>query len=207
MKQKEGVVDDVVGLEWAMFQGVPSIGGKASCQEDSTTFRIMRASQLVSWSEAALESYQSDLKDAEISGRNLLTEKYARMMQSTSPSEYARMKHLLPPVSSRSLELIDQIVPVVLEWEMELLNKYPHILKRGRPIFSTEDRPRVTSLETYLRGELATYSPGTLDLYLANVMQQKSDGINGSEITLMHTTKQYGYNSLEKANEKMARRA
>jgi hypothetical protein len=207
MEQKENLVADVVKAEWKMFQDVPSIGGKASCQEDSKTFGIMRSSQLISWSEAVLESYLSDLKEADISSRNLLTEKYARMMESTSPSEYARIEHLLPPIDPRAPELIDQIVAIVLEWEMELAKKFPHILKRGRPISSTEDRPRVTSLETYLRGELATYSLRTLDLYLANVMQQKSEGINGSEITLMHTTKQYGYNSLEKANEKLQQRA
>ena len=201
MKQKESLVDDVVKMEWKMFQAVPNVGGKASCQEDSKTFHIMRSSQLASWSEAVLESYLGDLKDAEILRRNLLTEKYARMMQSTSPAEYARIEHLLQPIDSRAHGLIQQIVAIVLEWETELQKKFPHILKRGRPLYSKEDRLGVTSLETYLRGELMTYSLRTLELYLANIMQQKSEGINGSEITLMHTTKQYGYDSLEKANE------
>ncbi len=201
MKQKESLVDDVVKMEWKMFQAVPNVGGKASCQEDSKTFHIMRSSQLASWSEAVLESYLGDLKDAEILRRNLLTEKYARMMQSTSPAEYARIEHLLQPIDSRAHGLIQQIVAIVLEWETELQKKFPHILKRGRPLYSKEDRLGVTSLETYLRGELMTYSLRTLELYLTNVMQQKSEGINGSEITLMHTTKQYGYDSLEKANE------
>ncbi|HLS82852.1 MAG TPA: DUF4125 family protein [Steroidobacter sp.] len=133
--------------------------------------------------------------------------KYARMMKSTSPTEYARVEPMLPPVGLRALELIDQIVPIVLEWEMELLKKYPDVMKRGRPVFSAEDRFGVTSLETYLRGELATYSIGTLELYLANVMQQKSQDINGSEITLMDTVRQYGFKSLRKANEELKQHA
>lgn len=203
MKQRENLVVDIVEAEWEMFQAVNNIGGKASCQGDLKTFRIMRASQLANWSEATLDSYLSDLREAETSRRNLLSEKYARMMESTSPTEYDGIKHLLPPIDPRANELVEQIVAIVLEWEVELLKKYPHILKMGRPIFSKEDRLGVTSLETYLRGELATYSPRTLELHLANVMQQKSDGINGSEIVIMHTTKLYGYDSPDKANEEL----
>lgn len=203
MKNRERLAGNILKTEWKMFQAVPSIGGKASCQEDSKTFQIMRDSQLASWSEAVLESYLSDLDDAEMSDRNLLAEKYARMMQSTSPSEYARIEHMLLPINSRVFKLIDQIVTIILEWEEDLLKKYPHVLKRGRPILSTKDRFGVTSLETYLRGELATYSQRTLELYLANAMQQKTEGINGSEITLGYTTKQYGFDSLERTNEKL----
>jgi len=203
MQNRENLLDDILKAEWNMFQDVPNIGGKASCQENPETFQIMRKSQLASWSEATLESYQVDLKEAGKSGRNLLTEKYARMMHSTSPLEYARIEHMLPQADPSVLELINRIVPIVLEWEVELLKKYPNILKRGRPIFSTEDRFGVTSIETYLRGELATYSTRTLELFLENAMQQKTKGINGSGITLKCTTEQYGFDSLEKTNEKL----
>lgn len=88
-----GRVQDIRQIQ---FQNVPNVGGKALCQEDFNTFQIMRASQAASWSEATLESYLDDLKVAEGANRNLLTEKYARMMQSKWPSEYARIEHLLP---------------------------------------------------------------------------------------------------------------
>lgn len=200
MPQRENLVADIVEAEWEMFQAVNNIGGKASCQNDLKTFRIMRTSQLANWSVATLESYLGDLGDANSSHRNLLSEKYARMMESTSPAEYDRIKHLLPPIDPRAHELVEQIVTIVLEWEVDLLKKYPHILKMGRPLFSAEDRLGVTSFETYLRGELATYSPRTLELHLANVTQQKADGINGSEIVLRQTTTLYGYDSPDKAN-------
>lgn len=207
MDRKEKLVDAVVASEWDMFRNVPSAGGRASCQESPKTFGIMRAAQLANWSEAVLGSYLSDLQEAVRAGRNLLTEKYARMMESTSPAEYARIAHALPVVAPRALELISRIVPIVLDWEVALAGKYPNILNRGRPIFSSEDRPRVTSLETYLSGELATYSIRTLELYLANVEQQLAEGVNGAELILASTTRQYGYASLEEAEERLGRRA
>jgi hypothetical protein len=203
MKSREELTDLVIDKEWKMFQDVPNVGGKAACQEDLNTFRTMRYSQVLNWSEATLESYLNDLKAAENDGRNLLAEKYARMMQTTWPSEYDHIKHMLAPVDPRSIECIEQIVPAVLKWEEALLKKYPHILKKGRPLFSRQDAPGVTSIETYLRGELATYSPKTLELYLANIRRQQSQGINGSAIILAEMMSRYGFSSLEEADEKL----
>jgi hypothetical protein len=207
MKTKEELTAAVIEKEWKMFQAVPNNGGKASCQEDFQTFQVMRSSQAASWSAAALESYLADLQAAELAGRNLLTEKYARMMESTWPAEYNRIKDMLPQVEIRAVELIRQIVSAVLKWELKLQEKYPHILNRGRPLFSRADAPGITSLETYLRGELATYSAKTLDLFLANIQQQQSAGINGSAITLADMMQRYGFNSLEEAEEKLKTRS
>ncbi|MFA4837699.1 MAG: DUF4125 family protein [Dehalococcoidia bacterium] len=203
MDRKEELISRIVEIEWQMFQGVSNIGGQAGCQQDHVTFEIMRSSQSMGWSEATLESYLDDLLETERTGRNLLTEKYARMMERTSPLEYAGIKHLLPPLAPEVPPLIDEITTIVLEWEKELLHKYPYILKRGRPINSSEDTPFVTSIETYLRGELATYSPRTLGLYRDNVLKLKDEGINGSEIILEHTMKRYGFGSLEDAHNRL----
>ena len=192
MTNKEDLITNIVDTEWKMFKNVPNIGGTAPCQEDYKTFEINRFSQAMSWSEATLESYLGDLVEAEKNGRNLLTEKYGRMMKSTSPLEYACIEHLIPPLATNVPPLIDQIVEIVLEWEEELSEKYPHIVKRGRPLRSSADTPFATSLETYLRGELATYSPKTLRRYYKNVLKQKSENKNGSEITLNYMMKRYG---------------
>jgi len=203
---REDMIDSIIEAEWKMFQDVPNIGGRAACQDDLETFRIMRAGQSASWSDATLESYLDDLDEAKRSGRNLLTEKYARMMRFTSPSEYARIEHLLPPVGPEAIELIEQIVKIVLGWEQELLEKYPYIIKRSRPLFSTEDSVGVTSMETYLMGELSTYSLKTLELYVDHIQKEQSENINGSAVTLLHMMKQYRFGSLEEANEKIKSR-
>lgn len=203
MEERERLISAILERELTMFQAVPSAGGRAPCQDDTRTFRIMRSSQMSSWSEAALESYLDDLGQAERDGRNLLTEKYGRMMQHTWPEEYARIERLLPAVAPRAAELAEEIVRVILGWERELLEKYPNIVRRGRPIFSAQDSPGVTSLETYLRGELATYSVRTLELCLAHVRRQEGRKVNGSAVILAHTMKQYGFASLEEANEKL----
>jgi len=200
---KEEIVAKIIAIEWKMFQDVPNIGGTAPCQKERQTFEIMRLSQAASWSEAALESYFDDLTEAQKQQRNLMTEKYARMMKSTSPAEYARIEHLIPPVSVEALSLIEKIAAIILDWEEELFKKYPFVLRQGRPVRSSSDTLFVTSLETYLKGELATYSLKTLEVYHEHLVKEQAEHINGSEITLAQTIKQYGFHSLEEANEKL----
>lgn len=203
MPEKDELIARIVATEWRMFQDVQNEGGTAACQEDPQTFEIMRAAQAQGWSEAALASYLSDLERAEADGRNLMTEKYARMMQSTAPEEYAEMQHLLPPLDPAITPLIDSILQIVLAWEEELATQYPYLLQRGRPLRSSQDSPAATSLETYLRGELSTFSLKTIQLYLEHVQSLASQHINGSAITLESTIRRYGFQSLMQANDQI----
>jgi len=201
MDSKDKVIVDIIDIEWRMFQKVNNIGGRASCQDDYPTFRANRVSQAESWSLATLESYLNDLNTAEREDRNLLSEKYARMMASTSPMEYQRIAHLLPPLDDEVLSLVEETIQIALKWEEELMGKYPYVVQRGRPIYTFQDTPYATSFETYLRGELQTYSEETLRHYRDNSLAQESEGINGSEMILEGTVKKYGYVSLQQANE------
>ena len=202
MDRKKELIEKIVLAEWEMFQNVRNIGGlKASCQESPETFEIMRASQFVSWAENVLESYLDDLENAKSEGRNLLTEKYARMMESTSPLEYDRLKNQLSPLDPEIPPLIEKIMKIILVWEEALSAEFPNITKKGRPIFSSEDNQFVTSKETYFKGELASYSKKTLDLFYENLLTQKADNINPSKMVLEAQVTRYGYPSLEKADE------
>lgn len=203
MSVKEELIAKIVDLEWEMFQNVANVGGRAACQNDFETFSIMRSSQAISWSEAALASYLEDLAEAQESGRNLLTEKYARMMEFTAPWEYDRIQHHLSPLEQETQLLIDWITKINLAWEEEIRAKFPYIRRRGRPASSSDDTPYITSIETYLRGELATYSPRTLALYYQNVLEQKAANINGAQIVLDAMMQRYGFNSLAAANDAM----
>ena len=203
MAQKDEMIMDIIDREWEMFQKVNNIGGRAACQENFTTFFVNRMSQAQAWSGAALESYLKDLDAAIQAGRNLLSEKYARMMAATAPEQYQKMAHLLPPLDEDTIKTAEAIVAIIMVWEAELAAQYPHIISQGRPLYTRQDTATSTSVETYLRGELLTYSLETLKHYLAHVQHQKAENINGSACILEAMMRQYGYDSLEKANTRM----
>ncbi|MDY6826503.1 MAG: DUF4125 family protein [Bacillota bacterium] len=204
MAERDEIIKQIISREWDMFSNVKSItGGKVSCQEDPRTFEIMRASNFMSYDLDVLESYLQDLDAAIKNGRNIVAEKYGWMMKSTMPDEFCKIEHMLPSPGQDQVELIDKIVQIELEWHKDLLEKYPYLIKRGRPLYSNEDSPSVTSVETYLRGELLTYSMTTLEKYYNNRLAQKKDNINGIKNIMLYMVQQYGYKSLEEANEKL----
>lgn len=198
---KEKIILEIVGLEWQMFSAVNNFGGRAPCQEDYLTFKIMRASQAEAWNDALLQSYYTDLVQASAQNRNLMTEKYARMMASTAREEYIRIAGLLPVVNRSTLDLIEKIIAINLKWKVETAAKYPNLTKRGRVIFTKDDTNNFTSFETYLRGELSTYSPNTIQLFYEMTLEYWNRAENIEEIYLLNTVKKYGYNSLEQAEK------
>ncbi|MBA3035177.1 MAG: DUF4125 family protein, partial [Desulfobacterium sp.] len=109
MERKE-LTKSILELEWEMFTNVSNADGRASCQDDRPTFMIMRKAQADIWDMDTLSSYSNDLKAAKENKINLMTIKYARMMEITFPDEYEAIKNELPPVSPRSRELVDEIV-------------------------------------------------------------------------------------------------
>ncbi len=86
--EKAKDIRTVVDYEWAMFQKVNNVGGRAGCQEDFNTFSIMRSCQFISWDDFTLQSYKKDLEDANRDGRNLVMEKYAWMMETSDPKYF-----------------------------------------------------------------------------------------------------------------------
>ena len=57
--------------------------------------------------------------------------------------------------------------------------------------------------ETYLRGELDTYSKDTFILYCRYVIGLYQNGRNLNEMIMENTVLQYGYESLEDAQRKL----
>lgn len=178
MDNKKDLISEIMELEWAMFTSVRNRGGRASCQEDPNTFRIIRTSTFMIWSETTLESYLEDLSRAKKDGRNLMTEKYARMEGMGTPPD------------SEVAELIDNIVKQECAWAEGLLSKYPDA-KMARPIYSSQDTPYVVSSETYSRGELATYSKKTLESYLQDILDMKSRDLNRIELSIALMSKKF----------------
>ena len=195
------LVTEIVELEWALFDKVQNQGGRAPCQDDWTTFQIMRSAQLSAWTPGMRWSYLTDLKTAQAEGRNPLAEKYGYMMEHTAPVEFEKIRDQLPSRTAEKDTVIKVICKAHVEWLEQLSTQYPKLTGRGRPIRSCEDGHGVTSFETYLWGELSTYSMETLRLYRAYVERLRWSGRNLNEMILENTVKQYGWSSLEDAEK------
>lgn len=199
------ITDEIVALEWAAFDKVHNEGGRANCQEDFGTFEIMRKSQFLAWNDSTREGYLADLRNAARRGRNLVQEKYARMMASTAPEQYAAFAHTLPPLPESQRADIEQIIAQQLEWRLAFAAQYPHMSGQARLIRTEEDTAFDTSFETYLRGELGTYSGMTLSAYKRMVAAMAAAGENLTTRTMEHTARLYGYADLADAEAKLAR--
>ena len=67
----------------------------------------------------------------------------------------------------------------------------------GRPLYSSEDDNIETSIETYLRGELLSYSEKTLSLYLDYIIDNKEKNINLAIKNMDNLAKMQGFNNSE----------
>ena len=82
--------------------------------------------------------------------------------------------------------------------------QYPVLASRGRQISRAADRQNADSFETYLRGELLTYSVKTLRLYAAYVEKLRKAGENMNRMILEDTVGRCGYPSLEEAERRLS---
>lgn len=200
---KDSLVEKIVGLEWEAFDKVINEGGRASCQDDFITFSIMRKSQYQTWNVQMLISYINDFESANANGWNLITEKYGRMEKSTAPARYETIKDSLPPISEKKEQIIEAIVGIQVKMMEEFAEKYPKSACQARSIHTYEDNPFNTSYETYLRGEISTYSDGTLDLYGRFVARCAAEGINIARMTIENSAKLYGFSSVDELESKL----
>ena len=182
------LVEEVIRREWDQFQRTENEGGRASCQGNWPMFYQMRASQFMTWPEDLLRSYLDDLDEANRVGRNLVTEKYARMMASTAPDEYReRIEPFIPRLSDERVARQERVIAVQVAWARDFRGRYPKLGAAMRVLTTAEDTPEDTSFETYLRGELGTYSDRTMALYEAMVEDLQAAGRNLTEQTVANT--------------------
>ncbi|MCR5357572.1 MAG: DUF4125 family protein [Lachnospiraceae bacterium] len=196
-------VNELIMLEWQAFDKVVNEGGRASCQDDFDTFSIMRRSQYDTWTEEMLDSFIDDFYSANERGWNLITEKYARMEKSTAPDEYEKIKDELPQVSEAKEAIVDQIVDIQVGWMEEFAARYPKAAANSRSIRSSSDTKDNTSYETYLRGELLTYSDRTLALYGQFIVKLAGNRENLAFMIMENTARAYGYAGLDDMEAKI----
>ncbi|MGN0435572.1 MAG: DUF4125 family protein, partial [Wujia sp.] len=200
---REQLIDEVVRFEWSLFDMVKNKGGRADCQNDWNTFSIMRRSQYMTWTDDMLKEYLWHLDNSLKNGRNLITEKYGRMMENTAPEEYAEIKDAFPELSEERRLIMEEIIKIQVEWMEAFAREYPVMAGNARSIHTSEDTPYNTSYETYLRGELGTYSEELMKLYGQFIVTLSRENKNLAYMTMENTAKLYGYKSLDDAEMKM----
>ncbi len=200
-KSNEELVEEIAKLEFEAFDKVKNEGGRASCQNDWATFSIMRKSQYLTWNRLMLLQYLYDFYREYRRGHNLITEKYGRMMESTAPEEYERIKDNFPVLSPEKKAIIEQITGMQVGWMEEFAGNYPHLADNARSIHASEDSLYNTSYETYLRGELGTYSDKMLELYGRYVVQYARENRNLTYDIMTNSVHLYGYAGLEEAEK------
>ena len=200
----EELADRITALEYEAFDKVHNVGGRAFCQDDWRTFSIMRKSQYLTFTRPMLLQYLYDFQREYDRGHNLIEEKYGRMMESTAPEEYETMKDRFPELSGEKKAIIEAIVALQVEWMEEFEQRYPTLAGNARSIRTREDHLYNTSYETYLRGELGTYSDKMLELYGRYVAEHAGKGANLAEEIMGHSVRMYGYRDLDTAEKTYA---
>ena len=195
--EKEKIIEEILEKEWKYFSNLNNIGGRADCQDNREDFIIMRKSQWETFNEETLLSYLEDLN----SKNNPLFQKYAQMMKYNSPEEYKKIKDILEKASDEKTDLVNKIMFIYMEWEKEFFERYPIFSSMGRPLYSSEDDNIETSIETYLRGELLSYSEKTLKLYLNYVIDNKEKNINLAIKNMDNLARMQGFNDSNDVEE------
>lgn len=124
-------------------------------------------------------------------------------MKTTDPAAYAELKDKLPTLSETQEGIIEKIVSLQVSWMEQFAAKYPHMASNSRSIHTREDNAFNTSYETYLRGELSTYSHATLKQYGVFVVELAKTGQNLAQMIMENTALLYGYKSLEDAESRL----
>ena len=137
----------------------------------------MRRSSYELWSEEALRKYLKHVKSAVSDGRNLMTERYARM------------DRMIPPLNLNPL--IDKIVDIEVNWADETFREYPHIFRNDS----------LLGFKIYLKCELETYSDEVLEAYYRDLEKAKNEGRNLVKEKYLNLFKKLGYKSLEEVND------
>ncbi len=195
----EELADRIAKLEFKAFDKVKNEGGRADCQDDWFTFSVMRKSQYLTWNQTMLLQYEYDFNRELSKGHNLIEEKYGRMMESTAPSEYEKIKENFPVLTQEKKQIIEGIVAMQVQWMEEFAAEYPKLAGNARSIHTYEDHMFNTSYETYLRGEISTYSDKMLELYARYIVEYARGEKNPARDIMEHSVLLYGYEGLDEA--------
>lgn len=181
MKKRRRLIDEILEIELNMILTVSS-KDTSRIEENSSTFKVVRECGFELWSIQALQSYLTDLKNAQKKDVNLMELKYARM------------DDLIPPINLNPL--IDNIIKLETMWDKRTKREYPNIFKTSSADKNEDD----LRLVRYLRAEFETFSDSTLSYYYINQLKAVKEDRNLVEECLTCIFKSIGYQSLAEAN-------
>lgn len=200
------LINAVVTEEWQQFQQVNRQQPKAWCQNAEEEFRQMRSSQFMVWPEEMVASYYIDLLNAKEIGANLVMEKYAFMMRDTAPEEFKELEPYLQKISLRKRKMIEEIVILQGIMAEKFAKEYPYYAAQGRKTYTNEGSIGGTSVASYLRGELSSYSEHTVGLYYEFVKKCAATDVNLTSLVRTNMAKMHGYSSLEEVENTLKQR-
>ena len=167
---------ELVQLEWVHFDTVQGMSGRAACQDDAVGFFVHRVAQYLSFPREAIMAVRDDVVAADAAGRNVIREKYARMMEMTDPVAFARdwsgRLEAPSPVKRCVLNEIESALRSMLDTAQgELPATAQHV--RG-----SITQPKLISSIGYYVCEIQSYSLSTLRCLRDGLRRQLSDHVN-----------------------------
>ena len=191
------LVDEIVNIEWNEIKKI------IKTEEKEKTFMIMRKSQFELWPEELLYSYLDDLKRAEQNGWNLITEKYARILEYTDFVQYQYIEHMIPKVPKETEDIIDMIIVIQSLWMQQFEKQYPRLAEAAKSIEVYENEANDVSYEAMLKCELMTYSANTIMLYANMIISYKKRNVNYIRKMMEITCKYYNYTIIDEAERNL----
>lgn len=184
MKEEvDQLIARIIDLEWEMFSSVNAVE-PAACQQNPKTFRLMRWMSHSVHGAELLRSLLADLERARDEGRNLMTEKYARM------------ENRIPPLKDVAvLAMIHEIADVEDRWMKPLRQSYPLTF-----------HARSASFHNYTVCELETCSDATVEAYYREIRGALDEKRNLLEERYCNLFDKLGYASLQQREDDLRQR-
>lgn len=153
-------IKEVIALEWAFFDQVDGLDGRAACQDDARSFFIYRLAQYLAFPFAFVHLVLEDLKRLRAAGRNPVAEKYARMMAATDPERFRTdWSRVLPDVSPVRACALHEVERSLVAFARKAVAASPKAAAHARVQASL---PQRVSAVDYMLGEVAPYSLRTI---------------------------------------------
>lgn len=173
---KSTIIEEITQIEYAMFDAVQGLDGRAACQDDRATFYLMRRCHYDIFSSLLLYGVLEEFQEAQRQGRNLIAEKYGYMMAESDPAYYAtHLQDRLPAISPVKAAALADLQRIFESFYQSLVQEVPSVARFGRV---QETSRYEVSAATYLVGELKTWSLKSLYQALEEMRAAAQEGRN-----------------------------